>query len=62
MKDLLPLIAHLFTTVAKLLGKGGARSIVADSLLMKQQLLIVQRQQRRSPPLTPVHGELQIVT
>jgi len=53
MKDLLLLIAHLLTTVAKLLGKGGARSIVADSLLMKQQLLIVQRQQRRSPPLTP---------
>ena len=29
------------TTVAKLLGPGGARAIVADSLLMKQQLLIV---------------------
>jgi len=54
MKDLLLLIAHLFTTAAKLLGKGGAKSIVADSLLMKQQLLIIRRQQRRSPRLTPL--------
>ncbi|MGI9294523.1 MAG: helix-turn-helix domain-containing protein [Pseudomonadales bacterium] len=48
------LTAHLLTTIAKLLGTGGARSIVADSLLMKQQLLIIQRHQRRSPPLTPL--------
>jgi hypothetical protein len=36
MKDLLILLAHLFTTVAKLLGPGGARAVVAESLLMKQ--------------------------
>jgi hypothetical protein len=41
MKDLLPLLAHLLTTIAKLLGPGGARAVVADSLLMKQQLLII---------------------
>jgi hypothetical protein len=35
MKDLLPLLGHLLTTLAKLLGPGGARAIVADSLLMK---------------------------
>ena len=39
MKDLLALLAHLLTTIAKLLGPGGARAVVADSLLMKQQLL-----------------------
>ena len=30
------MFAHLLTTVAKLLGAGGAKAIVADSLLMKQ--------------------------
>ncbi len=54
MKDLLILLVHLLTTIAKLLGKGGARSIVADSLLMKQQLMITRRHQRRSPRLTPL--------
>ena len=52
MKDLLILIAHLLTTIAKLLGPGGARAIIADSLLMKQQLLIINRPRRRSPKLT----------
>ncbi len=52
MKDLLILLAHLFTTAAKLLGPGGARTIVADSLLMKQQLLVINRSRRRAPNLT----------
>ena len=39
MRDLFVLIAHLLTTVASLLGPGGVRAVVADSLLMKQQLL-----------------------
>jgi hypothetical protein len=37
MKDLLILLAHLLTTIAKLLGPGGAKAVVADSLLMKQR-------------------------
>ena len=52
MKDLLILLAHLLTTVAKLLGPGGAKVIVADSLLMKQQLLIMSRDRRRAPNLS----------
>jgi putative transposase len=52
MKELLSLIAHLLTTIAKLLGPGGAKTIVADSLLMKQQLLIMNRARRRAPNLT----------
>jgi hypothetical protein len=44
----------LLTTLAKLLGPGGARAIVADSLLMKQQLLIINRSRRRAPNLTPI--------
>jgi hypothetical protein len=43
MKGLLLMLAHLLTTLARLLGPGGAKAIVADSLLMKQQLLIINR-------------------
>ena len=52
MKDLLVLLAHLLTTTAKLLGPGGARAVVADSLLMKQQLLVINRSRRRAPNLS----------
>ncbi len=52
MKDLLILLMHLLTTVAKLLGPGGARAVVADSLLMKQQLLVIDRSRRRAPNLS----------
>ncbi|MEA2078814.1 MAG: hypothetical protein U9P00_02975 [Pseudomonadota bacterium] len=54
MKYLLRLLAHLLTTLAKLLGPGGARAIVADSLLMKQQLLIINRSRQRAPNLTAI--------
>jgi len=36
MKELLLILAHLLTTLGKLLGPGGAKAIVADSLLMKK--------------------------
>ena len=52
MKDLLILLVHLLTTIAKLFGPGGAKAIVADSLLMKQQLLIMNRARRRAPNLS----------
>jgi putative transposase len=52
MKDLLLLLVHLLTTVAKLLRPGGAKSVVADSLLMKQQLLIINRSRQRAPNLS----------
>jgi hypothetical protein len=48
MKDLLMLLAHLLTTLAKLMGPGGARAVVTDSLLMKQQLLVINRSRRRA--------------
>ena len=51
MKDMLLLLVHLLTTIAKLLGPGGAKAVVADSLLLKQQLLIINRSRRRSPNL-----------
>jgi shikimate 5-dehydrogenase len=52
MKNLLLMLAHLLATIAKLLGPGGAKAIVADSLLMKQQLLIINRSRRRAPNLS----------
>jgi putative transposase len=52
MKDLLILIAHLLTIIAKFLGPGGAKSVVADSLLMKQQLQIINRSRQRAPNLS----------
>ena len=54
MKDLLVLLAHLLTTIAKLLGPGSARAIVADSLLMKQQLLVINRSRPRAPNLSAI--------
>jgi hypothetical protein len=54
MKDMLVLLAHLLTTIAKLLGPAGARAVVADSLLMKQRLLVMSRTRKRAPNLTAI--------
>jgi hypothetical protein len=51
MRDLLVLIVHLLATVAKLLGPGGVRAVVAETLLVKHQLLIINRARRRAPSL-----------
>lgn len=51
MQDFLALVAHLFVTLIKILGPGGARSIVAESLLIKHQLLIINRPRQRAPNL-----------
>ncbi len=51
MRDLTVLFLHLLATVARLVGPGGARSVVAESLLLKQQLLILNRSRKRSPNL-----------
>jgi hypothetical protein len=49
MRDLAVLFLHLLATVARLAGPGGARSVVAESVLVKQQVLILNRSRRRSP-------------
>lgn len=51
MRDLAILFLHLITTLTRLFGPGGARSIVAESLLVKHQLLIVNRSRERAPNL-----------
>ena len=52
MKDLLILLLHLLITIAKLLGPVGAKTVVADSLFMKQQLPVIYRSRRRAPNLS----------
>jgi putative transposase len=51
MRNLVVLFFHFIATLARLLGPGGVRSLVAESLLLKHQLLIVNRSRRRSPNL-----------
>ena len=51
MRDLAVLFLHLLTTVARLAGPGGARALVAESVLVKHQLLILNRSRKRSPNL-----------
>jgi len=54
MRDLVMLFVHLIATVARLLGRGGARAVVAESLLLKHQLLILNRPRVRAPNLRPI--------
>jgi putative transposase len=53
VRDLAVLFLHLLATVARLAGPGGARSVVAESVLVKHQLLILNRSRKRSPNLRP---------
>ncbi|TDJ37435.1 MAG: transposase [Gammaproteobacteria bacterium] len=53
MRDLAILFIHLPVTIARLSGPGGARSVVAESLLVKHQLLIFNRSRVRAPGLRP---------
>jgi transposase InsO family protein len=52
MRDLVVLLLHLVVTVARLAGPGGARSVVAESVLVKHQLLILNRSRQRAPNLS----------
>lgn len=52
MKTGLILLVHLIATLGKLLGPGGIRGVMAESLLLKHQLIIVNRSRRRAPNLT----------
>jgi putative transposase len=51
MRDLVILFLHVIATLARLLGPGGIRSVVAESVLIKQQLLILNRSRQRAPNL-----------
>jgi putative transposase len=51
VRDLAVLFLHLLVTVARLAGPGSARSVVAESVLVKHQLLILNRSRKRAPNL-----------
>src|SRR5207249_8227865 len=51
MSNLVILFIHFIATQARLLGPGGVRSLVAESLLLKHQILILNRSRKRSPNL-----------
>jgi hypothetical protein len=49
VRDLAILFLHLLATVARLAGPGGARAVVAESVLVKHQLLILNRSRNGRP-------------
>ncbi len=53
IRDLAILFIHLVVTVARLLAPGGARSVVAESLLVKHHLVALNRSRVRAPVLRP---------
>ena len=52
------LLVRLIASVAKLVGPGGTRGLLAESLAIKHQLLILNRSRQRVPNLTPWHRVL----
>jgi putative transposase len=53
MRDLFTLFLHTIVTIIRLGQRGGLRSVVAESVLMRHQLLILNRGRRRAPNLRP---------
>ena len=51
MCDFVVLLLHLIVTIVRLAKPGGFRSVVAESVLIRQQLLILNRGRKRAPNL-----------
>jgi putative transposase len=51
MRDWLVLMAHLIVTIIRIMAPGGARAVIAESILLKHQLLVLNRSRRKAPPL-----------
>src|SRR5258708_9032707 len=51
MRDWLVLMAHLIVTTIRTVTPGGARAVIAESLLLKHQLLILNRPRKKAPKL-----------
>jgi putative transposase len=51
MRDWLVLMAHLIVTTIRIVTPGGARAVIAESLLLKHQLLILNRARKKAPKL-----------
>ena len=54
MRDVVILLVHLIVTIVRLGRPGGLRSVVAESVLVKQQLRILNRGRNRAPNLRAV--------
>ncbi len=54
MRNVLVLLVHLIVTTVRLIRPGGARSLIAESLLLRHQLLILNRPRKRAPDLRPI--------
>ena len=52
MKTLALLVIHVLTTLAQRAGPGGAKAIIAESVLLKHQQLIARRTAEKTPKLT----------
>lgn len=52
MKTLALLVIHVLTTLAQRAGPGGAKAIIAESVLLKHQQLIACRSAGKTPKLT----------
>jgi putative transposase len=51
MRDFILLFIHVIVTICRLWRPGGARSVIAESILLKQQLLILNRSRKRRQKL-----------
>jgi len=51
MRDWFVLIAHFIITTIRTVTPGGARAVIAESLLLKHQLLILNRSRKKAPRL-----------
>jgi len=51
MRDWFVLMVHLIVTTIRIVTPGGARAVIAESLLLKHQLLILSRSRRKAPKL-----------
>jgi putative transposase len=51
VRDLVTLLIHLLATLFRLIGPGGIRSVVAESIIVKHQLVVLNRSRKRAPPL-----------
>ena len=52
MRDVIYLLFHLLSTLAKLIRPGGSRTVIAENLRLKQQLIIYSRARERAPNLS----------
>ncbi len=53
MRELFSFFVHLLAAVAKYTRPGGAKAVIAESLLLKHQLLVINSSPRETPKLTP---------